>query len=215
GPRRRMRRVIPLPRLCLALSFAAALAAQSPAPEAAPPPTPDWLPSVDALVAEHLARPGAVGFSVGIAHRGHVLLEKGYGLAEVEHRVPATPRTKFRIGSVTKQFTAALVMRAVERGKVALDDGIEKCVPDFPLQGRHVTVRMLLDHTSGIRSYTDLGDEWRDVWPNELRHDQLLALVAGDPFDFEPGTDWHYNNTGYYLLGMLLENVFEAPFGEL
>ncbi|MBL9076205.1 MAG: beta-lactamase family protein [Planctomycetes bacterium] len=175
-------------------------------------PNPDWLPAVDALAAEHLARPGAVGFSVGIARGGQVLLEKGYGLAEVEHRVPAAPWTRFRIGSVTKQFTAALVMRLCEQGKVALDDPLEKFVTDLPLQGKRVTVRMLLDHTSGIPSYTDLGEPWQKVWPIELSHAELLALVRDKPFDFEPGTDWHYNNTGYYLLGMLLERVHGEPF---
>jgi D-alanyl-D-alanine carboxypeptidase len=180
-----------------------------------PAQTPDWITSVDALVAERLARPDAVGFSVGVAQGGQVLLAKGYGRAEAEFSVPATPQTKFRIGSITKQFTAALVMRLVERHQVALDDGLEQYVPQFPLQGRRVTVQMLLDHSSGIPSYTDLGEAWQQVWPQELSHDQLLALVRDKPFDFEPGTDWHYNNTGYYLLGMLLEKVHGAPFADI
>ncbi|MBX3463204.1 MAG: beta-lactamase family protein [Planctomycetes bacterium] len=192
-------------RLAAASSFAVLLAAQTPA----------WIPSVDALAAEALRRPGAVGFSVGVAKDGHLLLAKGYGLAEAEHRVAAAPWTKFRIGSVTKQFTAALVMRLVEQGRVALDDELARYVPDFPLQGRKVTVQMLLDHTSGIPSYTDLGEEWQKVWPLELSHAELLALVAGKPFDFEPGTDWRYNNTGYYLLGMLLEQVHGQPFAAI
>jgi CubicO group peptidase (beta-lactamase class C family) len=191
----------PLLLVCVA-ACAAAAAAQ----------TPDWIPAIDGLAAEHLARPGAVGLSVGIAKDGQVLLEKGYGLAEVEHRVKVAPWTKFRIGSVTKQFTAALVMRAIERGDLALDTGLETLVPDFPLQGRRVTVQMLLHHTSGIPSYTDLGEAWQRVWPLELSHAELLALVAGKPFDFEPGTDWHYSNTGYYLLGMVLERVHGKPF---
>ena len=177
-------------------------------------PNPDWIPAVDAVVAEHLTKPGAVGFSVGIAQHGHVLLDKAYGLAEVEHRVAATPWTRFRIGSVTKQFAAALVMRLVEQGKVALDDPLERFVTVFPLQGKRVTVQMLLEHTSGIPSYTDLGEEWQKVWPLELSHEELLALVAGKPFDFEPGTAWHYDNPGYCLLGMLLEHVHSLPSAE-
>lgn len=175
----------------------------------------DWAPAVDAVVAEHLALPGAVGFSVGVAKDGEVLLDKGYGLAECEHRVPASSATRFRIGSVTKQFTAALVLRLVEQGKVALADPLEKFVTALPLSGKRVTVQMLLDHTSGIPSYTDLGEEWAKLWPVELSHEELLGLVRGKPFDFEPGTDWHYNNTGYYLLGMVIESVYRKPFAEV
>jgi D-alanyl-D-alanine carboxypeptidase len=136
-------------------------------------------------------------------------------MADLEHGAKATATTPFRIGSITKQFTSALVMRLVEQKKIALDDGIERYVESLPLQGKRVTVQMLLDHTSGIPSYTDLGEEWQKLWPIELTHEQLLALVAGKPFDFEPGTDWHYNNTGYYLLGMLLEKVHGKPFADI
>ncbi len=191
-----------------ALTFAALLAtvtAQDPA----------WVAKVDALVAARVAKADAVGFSVGIAQKGDVLLAKGYGLADAEWKVPAKADTRFRIGSVTKQFTAALVMRLVEQKKIALDDGLEKYVPEFPLQGKKVSVQMLLDHTSGIPSYTDIGKEWEKVIPLELTHAELLALVGGKPFDFEPGTDWRYNNTGYYLLGMLIEKAYGKPYGDV
>ncbi|MCB9885826.1 MAG: beta-lactamase family protein [Planctomycetes bacterium] len=176
---------------------------------------PAWVEKVDAAVAARLAQPGAVGFSVAVAQDGAVLLEKGYGRAECEFDVPANAATSFRIGSITKQFTAALVMRAVAAGKVALDDDLSKFVPEFPLQGKKVTIHRLLDHSSGIPSYTDVGPEWQKQWPLELTHEQLLALVAGKPFDFEPGTDWHYNNTGYYLLGMVLEKVHGKSYAEV
>jgi CubicO group peptidase (beta-lactamase class C family) len=182
---------------------------------AAPAQEPAWAAKVDALVAERLAQSDAVGFSIGIAQRGEVLLAKGYGLAEVELGVPATATTRFRIGSVTKQFTAALVLRLAEQGKLSLDDGLEKYVPDFPLQGRKVTVRMLLDHSSGIPSYTDAGEAWEKARPLELSHAELLAFVAGKPLDFEPGADWRYNNTGYYLLGMVLEKVHGKTYAQI
>jgi len=185
--------------------FAGALTAQAP----------EWTAKVDALVAERLARPDAVGFSVGVAQQGKVLLAKGYGLAEAEFKTPADAATSFRIGSVTKQFTAALVMRLVEQQKVALDDGLEKYVPDFPLQGRKVTIHQLLNHSSGIPSYTDVGEAWEKVNALELSHGELLAFVAGKPFDFEPGTDWRYDNTGYYLLGMVLEKVHGKPYAQV
>lgn len=176
--------------------------------------TSDLATRLDAAIQKHLKKKGCVGLSVGVAHRGEVV-ERGYGLAEAEFRVPAKADTMFRIGSVTKQFTAALVMRLVEQQKVALDDALSKFVPEFDTQGKVVTVRQLLDHTSGIKSYTDVGEEWERVQPLELTHEQMFALVEMKPFDFEPGTDWAYNNTGYYLLGVLLEKVHEKPYAQI
>jgi len=174
----------------------------------------DLAAKIDAAVDKHMQRPTAVGLSVGVALRGAVVA-KGYGLADAEFDVPANADTAFRIGSITKQFTAALVLRLIEQGKVSLDDPLAKHVPDFPTAGKTVTVRQLLDHTSGIKSYTSLGAAWEKTQPLELTHDELLGLVAGKPFDFEPGTDWRYNNTGYYLLGVLLEKVTGKPYAQL
>lgn len=169
---------------------------------------------IDVAVQRHMQKPTAVGLSVGVALGGKVIA-KGYGLADAEFDVAANADTSFRIGSITKQFTAALVLRQIEAGKVALEDPLGKHVPDFPTAGKTVTVRQLLDHTSGIKSYTDLGPEWETKRPLELTHAELLGLVAGKPFDFEPGTDWHYNNTGYYLLGVLLEKVSGKTYAQL
>ncbi len=168
---------------------------------------PDLERRVEAIAADHLARRGAVGLSIAVGRSGAVVLARGYGRADAEFDVPADAQTAFRIGSVTKQFTAAAILRLAEEGRLSLDDGLEKHVPAFPLQGRRVTLRQLLNHTSGIPSYTDIGDEWHRKWPLELTDAELLALVEGRPFDFEPGTDWAYNNTGYYLLGMVIARV--------
>lgn len=170
---------------------------------------------VDALAAEQLAKPGGVGLSIAVARHGEILLAKGYGKADAEFDVPANEQTMFRIGSVTKQFTAALVMRLVEQKKLALDDEFAKYVPDFPLQGRKVTIEQLLEHVSGIKSYTEIGEAWQKAWPLELTHSELLAFVKDAPFDFEPGTDWHYSNTGYYLLGMVIEKVTSKSYAEV
>ncbi len=169
---------------------------------------------IDALSANALAKPGGVGLSIAVAQRGKILLAKAYGVADAEFEVPADEETMFRIGSVTKQMTAALVMRLVEQKKLALDDDLSRYVPEFPLQGRKVTIEQLLNHTSGIKSYTDVGEEWEKLWPKELTHAELLALVQDAPFDFEPGTNWHYNNTGYYLLGMVIEKVTGKGYAE-
>lgn len=192
--------------LVLAIATQIALAPPLPTQE------PAWLADVDATVRQRLAEPEAVGFSIGVAQRDRVLLAKGYGLADLEFEAAADADTMFRIGSVTKQFTAALVLRAAERQRLSLDDPLDRFVPTFPLQGRKVTIRHLLNHSSGIPSYTSLGPAWQKTIPLELSHDELLALVAGRAFDFEPGTGFAYNNTGYYLLGMVLERVHDASF---
>jgi CubicO group peptidase (beta-lactamase class C family) len=170
--------------------------------------------AVDSIVERTLNKPGAVGFSVAVARGDKVIISKGYGLADVELNVPADANTIFRIGSVTKQFTAAMIMRMVEQGKISLDDDLAKYVPEFPMQGHKVTIRQLLNHTSGIPSYTDLGEEWEKVRPLELTHEQMIALVKDKPFDFEPGEKWKYNNTGYYLLGMIIEKVSGQTYAE-
>jgi CubicO group peptidase (beta-lactamase class C family) len=200
--------------LLLALCLQTWLALLAPA---CPPPqaqAPAWALKIDALAAEQLAKPGGVGLSIAVARKGQVLFSKGYGKAEVEFDVPADELTMFRIGSVTKQFTAALVLRFVEQGKLSLDDDLSKFVPEFPLHDHKVTIRQLLQHTSGIKSYTDVGEAWEKLWPLELSHAELLALVSDAPFDFEPGSDWRYNNTGYYLLGMLVEKLSGVSYGD-
>lgn len=205
----------PLALAGLAIAFASIVPpTQSPTPKSAPAAA-KLEADVDRVVAGFLEKKGAVGLSVAIARKGEVLLAKGYGIADLEFRAKCDAETSFRIGSVTKQFTAALVMRYVEWKQLALDDELARYVPDFPLQGKHVTIRQLLNHTSGIPSYTDVGEPWEKLWPLELEHEELLALVKDKPFDFEPGTKWAYDNTGYYLLGMVLEKVGGKAYEEL
>lgn len=194
------------------LALAPAQAPRATADAAAPDPAMEA--RVDALAAEFLARPGGVGLTIGIARKGQVLLAKGYGLADAELDVRADGETLFRIASVTKQFTSAAIMQLVEQGKLSLDDTLEKLVPEFPTPGHTVTLRQLLNHTSGIPSYTDIGEEWLSKLPNELTDAELLALVRDKPFDFEPGTKRYYNNTAYYLLGMILAKQDGTTYGE-
>jgi D-alanyl-D-alanine carboxypeptidase len=201
------------------LALAPLLQVATAAPTKAAAPKPDAaqsaaLEKVDALAAEFLARPGGVGLSVGVARHGQLLLAKGYGLADAELEVPANGETLFRIASVTKQFTAAAILQMVEQKRLSLDDTLEDLLPEFPTPGHVVTLRQLLNHTSGIPSYTDIGPEWVAKWPLELSDTELLALVKDRPFDFEPGTNWAYNNTGYYLLGMILAKVSGTSYGE-
>ena len=164
----------------------------------------------NAAVSEHRT----AGVSVAVVKNGRTVLAKGYGFADLENDVPATAETVYRIGSVTKQFTSAAIMRLVEQGKVSLDDTLQKFLPNFPTQGNRVTVRHLLNHTSGIKSYTSLGPKWARVMRIDLAPDSLVALFANEPFDFKPGDQWLYDNSGYFLLGMIIEKVSGKPYGQ-
>lgn len=157
---------------------------------------------------------GAVaGMAVAVVKGRDTLLMKGYGMADVENQVPVTPQTVFRIGSVTKQFTSATVMQFVEAEKVSLDDDMSKYIPKYPTRGRKILVRHLLNHTSGIPSYTDVGPVFGTVMRSDLSHDSLVAIIAPDSLMFEPGSHFYYNNTGYFMLGMLIEQVAGKPYG--
>ena len=111
---------------------------------------------VDSVVNAAITAHKTVGASVAIMKGGRIVLARGYGLADMENDVPATEQTVYRIGSITKQFTAAAIMRLAEQGKLSIDDTVQKFLPAFPTQGNRVTIRHLLTHTSGIASYTGL-----------------------------------------------------------
>ncbi|HEX3157426.1 MAG TPA: serine hydrolase domain-containing protein, partial [Gemmatimonadaceae bacterium] len=168
--------------------------------------------TVDSLAAAAIADGPMAAMSVAVVRGRDTVVSKGYGLADVENDVPATPGTVYRIGSITKQFTAAAVMQLVEEGKLSLDDSIGATLTTLPAAWRSVSLRQLLNHTSGIPSYTNAGPRWLSKMRLDLPHDSLLAIVAGDTMDFRPGTSWRYNNTGYYLLGMLIERVSGQPY---
>jgi CubicO group peptidase (beta-lactamase class C family) len=192
------------------LTIAAALVSACVAfadPPTDPPTDSAIVAAADKLAAEALSMPGAAGLSVAFARNGKVILSKGYGLAEVEHDVKADEDSMFRMGSITKQFTAAAIMRLVEQGRISLDDSITKHVPGYNTQSREITVRHLLTHTSGIKSYTEIKRVMVDEPEREFTHQEMLDMVQNEPLAFEPGTAHAYSNTGYYLLGMIIENI--------
>ena len=143
-----------------------------------------------------------------VAEKGTVILQKGYGLANMEWQVPNTPDTKFRLGSITKQFTSMIVMQLVSEGKIKLDDKITTYLPDYRKDtGDRVSVRNLLTHTSGIPSYTSIPG----FFQNQSRDPYTVAdfvkkYTMGD-LEFEPGTKYVYDNSGYFLLGAIIERV--------
>ena len=163
---------------------------------------------IDSLAEATLREGPVAGLTIGVKRGGDLLMVKGYGYADIENSVPMTAETVYRIGSLTKQFTAAAVMQLVEAGLIGLDDPMTRYLPNYPTQGHEVSIRHLLTHTSGIKSYTSIGDAfWLKAALLDLSHTEMLELFQDEPFDFAPGEGYSYNNSGYYLLGMIIEEV--------
>jgi CubicO group peptidase (beta-lactamase class C family) len=161
--------------------------------------------SLDSAAMAYVAATIVPGVSVAVVRGNQVLLQKGYGRVDLEWDV-ATPQdggASYEIGSVTKQFTAAAVLLLVEAGKLDLDADFTRYV-DYDTHGRAIPLRRLLDHTSGIRSYTEMS-VFGELTPMKLPRDTLVRLIEQAPFDFEPGTAQIYNNSAFFLLGLVIE----------
>src|SRR6478672_5177142 len=166
---------------------------------------------VDNLAQQMLARPVA-GISVAVARDRKVVLARGYGKANLTHSIAVAPETVFHIDSISKNILAAVLLQLVDEGKLKLDDDVTAHVPEAPTHGRKVTVRQLLNHTSGIYNFTSLPEADANE-RLDLTHDQVVALFKDKPLDFEPGTAWRYNNSGFYLAGMVVERVTKQEYG--
>jgi D-alanyl-D-alanine carboxypeptidase len=147
------------------------------------------------------------GAAVIVVKDGKVLARQAYGMASLELGVPLRPDSVFRLGSVTKQFTAAGIMMLVEQGKLVLQDPIEKYLPGYPTQGHVITVEHLLTHTSGIQSYTDIPGWMAGKVMADLSVQELVDGFKNEPMQFAPGTQYRYNNSAYVLLGAIIEKV--------
>lgn len=149
------------------------------------------------------------GMTVAIAKNGEILFARGYGEADLELKVPSSPETVYRIGSITKQFTAAIIMKLAEEGKIFLDDPITKHLPEYRTQGNFVRVRHLLNHTSGINGIRGrmVDEKTRQQFRLDLSDEEITALFANEAFDFAPGEQFRYNNSGYFLLGQIIGKV--------
>lgn len=144
--------------------------------------------------------------SVLVARGDQILLSKGYGSANLEWNIPNSPSTKFRLGSITKQFTAASILLLEERGKLKVDDPVKKYMPDAPAAWDKITIYHVLTHTSGIPSFTDFPD-YRQTEAVPTTPDKLVARFRDQPLEFAPGEKWSYSNSGYVLLGYLIEKL--------
>ncbi|MGA8028750.1 MAG: serine hydrolase domain-containing protein, partial [Bryobacteraceae bacterium] len=183
--------------LGIALALAAALFAQSPNPQEI------------ARIFKAYQHSNTPGCAVGVDMPGRDTLSAAYGMADLEHAVANTPATVFEAGSVSKQFTAAAVLLLVERGQISLDDDIRKYFPEIPAYERPITVRNLLNHTSGLRDWGEVEDI--AGWPRgtrEYTHAHVLEIISRQrSLNYAPGDAWSYTNSGYNLAAMLVERV--------
>lgn len=170
--------------------------------------------AIDSIVAANLKTPLNASLQLAVVKGSDTLVMKGYGSANLELDIAATPATVYRTGSVTKQFTSAMIMRLVEGGKLALTDSVGRLFPKAPAHWHRVTLHQLLNHTSGIPSLTDIGPRVRPVMTMGMKRDSIFELLRADSLMFEPGKGFYYNNTGYYLLGMLVEQTSGKKYGE-
>jgi CubicO group peptidase (beta-lactamase class C family) len=154
--------------------------------------------------------------TVLVSEKGRIIFKKGFGLANREWDLPLTPEAKFRLGSITKQFTSMLIMQLVEQKKIDLQGKLSSYLPYYRKDvGEKVTVHHLLTHTSGIPSYTRDFERVREAYRDPYPVDEFVKKYCSDDLEFEPGSQYRYNNSGYFILGAIIEAVTGKPYAEV
>lgn len=153
------------------------------------------------------------GATVLISKKGQVIYKKAFGMANLELNVPMQTENVFRIGSISKQFTAVAILQLMDQGKLSLQDDVTKFIPDYPTRGHKITIEHLLTHTSGIKSYTNM-IEFGAISRLDKKPEELIQFFKNQPMEFAPGTKWNYNNSGYFLLGYIIEKVSNKTYPE-
>jgi CubicO group peptidase (beta-lactamase class C family) len=166
----------------------------------------------DRLLSEQF-KPGETGCAAVVAQKGQIVYKKAFGMANLELNVPMQPDMVFLIGSITKQFTAVAILQLMEQGKLSLQDEITRFIPDYPTNGYKITIEHLLTHTSGIKSYTNL-PEYMGFSRNDLTPEDVIKIFKNQPMEFAPGTKWSYCNSGYFLLGYIIEKASGKTYKE-
>jgi D-alanyl-D-alanine carboxypeptidase len=168
---------------------------------------------VDAAAEGALGEIPAAGLSIAVVRHGRLVLAKGYGYADLADRVPASAATSYRLASITKEFTAAAILHLEEEGRLSLDDPIGDYLLDYPGEGRRITIRQLLSHTSGLSDAAVLPvlEESGGVG---IDRGQLIDLVASEPLDAKPGTEHSYSNVGFILLDIVIEHVTGMTYAD-
>jgi CubicO group peptidase (beta-lactamase class C family) len=197
-------------RLVLAVLALSLVPASSLHPETPQPPKTLDAQALDSYLAALVRTKGFTGLSVAVMKDGKVVFARGYGKASLKSGGAVGTRTLFAAGSVTKQFTCACVLLLAEEGKLSVRDKVAKCYPKLT-RADDITLYDLMTHTSGYPDYYPLDFIDRRM-AKPIRPDDLIAAYAGGKLDFEPGTRWSYSNTGYILLGRIVEKVSGKPF---
>ncbi len=174
---------------------------------------PDYIAGAREVLAPHLEAKAFSG-SILVAKDGVPVWRESFGAADREWEVANTADTKFRLGSITKQFTATAILQLVEQGKLSVDDPISKYYADAPAAWSKVTIKHLLTHTSGIPSYTGIPNFFDRDARLPLTPDEIIKLTRDKPLEFEPGSKYAYDNTGYILLGYVIEKVSGEPYAD-
>lgn len=171
----------------------------------APADTPPLAQQIDAALAP-LFKADAPGATVIVTRDGQPVFRKAYGQADVDKKVPMQPDMQLRLGSITKQFTAVAILMLAEQGKLSLQDDVTRFLPDYPTQGQRITIEQMLHHTAGLRNYTAMPGFWSNA-DQEQSVAQFIDFFKDEPLDFAPGERWSYSNSGYFLLGAIIEKV--------
>ena len=168
-------------------------------------PSKQLIGEFDKLLSEQF-KAGESGCAALVAQKGQILYKKAFGMADIELNVPMQADMVFRIGSITKQFTAVCILQLMEQGKLSLQDEITKFIPDYPTQAHKITIEHLLTHTSGIKSYTGMKN-FQDIIRKDMKPEEVIDFFKNQPMEFVPGSKFNYNNSGYFLLGYIIEKV--------
>ena len=166
---------------------------------------------VDSLLSAY-NNPDTPGAALMVIKNGNILYEHGYGLANLEEKIPVETNTNFRLASVTKEFTATAIMILINRGKLNLKDNLKDIFPAFPAYGRKITIKNLLNHTSGLIDYEDLISDTATIQVKDK--DVLKMMMEQDSTYFDPGSQYRYCNTGYAVLAMIIEKITGQSFPE-
>jgi D-alanyl-D-alanine carboxypeptidase len=176
-------------------------------------PSSEALSELDQFIHTYTQEKNIPGTVVAVASKGKLIHFKSYGVANVELSVPVSEKTVFEIGSISKQFVAAVAMLLVEEKKLDVNDSIHHYLPFLPSEWLGVTVEQLLTHTSGIPDYEEIRSY--DIYRHRVTPEDIIKIAQSRPSDFPPGTGWYYSNTGYYLLSMIIERIEGLPLGNV
>jgi len=182
----------------------------SPPPPGSPPPSPSLASAIDGLARQQTQQYGVPAMTIALAKRGTMLYVQAYGVTNRVNQTSAQSSTIFEIGSITKQFTAALIMQLVEQGKLHLDDSMSSYLPPYGFAST-ITIRMLLNHTSGLPDFTNfpqLGDWVR----NGVSEATVLTAISQAGLQFQPGTQYSYSNSGFFALGTIIEHLTNQSY---